>query len=532
MSVTQQLMKLGSFSIRLRPDAPSGALQAVAEGDSIIVTPTQLRPIEGFSDANILAAAIYHGVITGEPSATELRGYDAAWWLGTPEGAGYGVSGTTTRTAGTLTQWIGDLTTPAFAAGTVTNTTSHTATYKHLTYRERIDAACRAVGAEWIAQPDLTIDAGPTASLFVTTPTVIITDREEGQEGALRGLEAVEVRFASNIDQMATKVTVIGTGAGQTVNVTSSTGSTTFKDPRNNTAELERLVNAPTEAGTTASAVAASTLAQLNQVRRDVVATSRTSLVRRLVQPGDYVWGYNARTGVTDAANQVNYRGEVLAPMKLRVYGLTWPIEAGMGVYVRRAGATPTYTDLSDYVVHEEPMVRWDVGASPRSTSETNPATTGATAYTPSTAAVAARVATAGGVATYTPAVTATTTNPNLGSTAIAEGEYQVANGRCSGRATVITGGTGITAGSGSYRISLPVAAKFLTSTSVVCVGSGAVYLGNPSPTVNPVALDVSPGASTARLIGPGFEAGSTTGGGGLGLAGNAFWVTFDYPVA
>jgi hypothetical protein len=83
--------------------------------------------------------------------------------------------------------------------------------------------------------------------------------------------------------------------------------------------------------------------------------------------------------------------------------------------------------------------------------------------------------------ASYTPALTATTTNPSLGTTgALAEGGYcQVGTGSGSlvrGRAD-IQFGSGMSQGSGSYRISLPVAANTSRTTFTV-IGTASVYNG------------------------------------------------------
>lgn len=134
-------------------------------------------------------------------------------------------------------------------------------------------------------------------------------------------------------------------------------------------------------------------------------------------------------------------------------------------------------------------------------------------------------------VKTYTPTLTATTTNPNNGSTAIRDGEYEIIGGRCRGRATVYAQGSGIAAGSGSYRLSLPVPVAYLPNTSITPIGFGALYIGNPSAGMHPVVLDATPSTTTARILGEGFEAGSSLAG-GFGAAGNCLWIQFDYPIA
>lgn len=57
----------------------------------------------------------------------------------------------------------------------------------------------------------------------------------------------------------------------------------------------------------------------------------------------------------------------------------------------------------------------------------------------------------------YTPSLTASTTNPNLGSTGSTSGAYMQIGKMVYGRAKFTFGGTGISAGSGVYYLSLPI---------------------------------------------------------------------------
>lgn len=59
----------------------------------------------------------------------------------------------------------------------------------------------------------------------------------------------------------------------------------------------------------------------------------------------------------------------------------------------------------------------------------------------------------------YTPVLTAVTTNPNLGSTGGGVGSYARVQNYIVYRFAITFGGTGISAGSGVYKVSLPVTA-------------------------------------------------------------------------
>lgn len=397
MTVTERLMKPGTFSVRLREDFPWSASAAVDYFDHIVVTPTRLDPIAGFSDANILDAAIYTGVVTAKPSPRIFEGAGLAWWLGDDNGIGDLIDLTgVSHSASTLSTWITDLCPSSLTVGTVTNTglSTWSAFYQLMSPREAIDGVCRGLGAEYRVNPDFTIDAAKSPDLFVSTPTTVVTRKEEGQDGSYRGLEASLMVSSGDVSQYTTAVTAVAAGAGAAIPVSTSTGSTSYKDGLNNTLVRSRIANAPSDTTTTAATATANALVSMwNQVRRGLSLSSRTYTVTRFVRPGDYVYAYDQLAQLTDAANQITYRGELISPIKLRVYALTWPVERGMGVYARRSGATPTYTDLTDFVEWEDGTdVVWDVGTSARAANDTDAATAGSTAYLGANAEVASRL--------------------------------------------------------------------------------------------------------------------------------------------
>lgn len=84
----------------------------------------------------------------------------------------------------------------------------------------------------------------------------------------------------------------------------------------------------------------------------------------------------------------------------------------------------------------------------------------------------------AGDWLTWTPILTGTTTNPNIGSTASNVGRYQVFGKTVHWNITIISGGTGIATGSGQYELSLPITAKFSQYRSI---GSTWQYLDSPN---------------------------------------------------
>lgn len=396
MSVTQRLMKPGGFDIQLRPDTPYAVRAEIQSFDHVVITPSRLQgDVRGFSDSDVLGQALYTGVLTNRPSSYSLSGYDLSYWLATPDGLGDTLETPVTLSGGTLSQWITALCPSSLVVGTVTNTGLGTLsnTYHLISRREAIDAVCRYLGAEWRVNPNFTIDAAK--ALFVTTPTVVVTRNEEGPDGHLLGLDGSLVQVASDVEQYTTRA-LVAASQGSAVSVVGANGTTTYRDGRNNLVVMKRLVSAPTEPNSNSAALAAATVAQWNQDRREVSLSSRTHTIARNVKPGDWVWAYDINTGLIDTANEIAYRGRILNPAKVRVYALAWPIQAPMGVYVRRStGSAYVYTDISEWVVPDGGEVKWDVGLAPRALNDVSASMAGGSAYLGANADVAARAAAA-----------------------------------------------------------------------------------------------------------------------------------------
>jgi hypothetical protein len=81
MSVTEHLMRPGTWSLKFRPDVPVGTTKTIADlidessatgyGGHIVITPTRVDP-DAIGDAATLAAASYTGRIMKRPSRLSL----------------------------------------------------------------------------------------------------------------------------------------------------------------------------------------------------------------------------------------------------------------------------------------------------------------------------------------------------------------------------------------------------------------------------------------------------------------------------
>jgi hypothetical protein len=112
------------------------------------------------------------------------------------------------------------------------------------------------------------------------------------------------------------------------------------------------------------------------------------------------------------------------------------------------------------------------------------------------------------GSASYTPVLTASTTNPVLGTGAVASAKYLLWGGRMCSYWGNITAGSTFTAGSGQYFVSLPVAAG--SNPSVLTPGA-AMMRDNSAGTVLPGSAYLASSATTLSIVSPSGIIGSGT---------------------
>jgi hypothetical protein len=90
-------------------------------------------------------------------------------------------------------------------------------------------------------------------------------------------------------------------------------------------------------------------MAKHQALRRGIQLSSDAYDIGADIACGDTIYVWDPDRDLYDFANQVQYRGRLIFPLKARVYGKTWSVRRGMGVYFRD-GVTGAITDLSDYI--------------------------------------------------------------------------------------------------------------------------------------------------------------------------------------
>lgn len=358
--IHERHQRVGSFELKLDESCPTSVRAAVVQFGSLVVTPTVVDPRE-VSDADLLAAARFTGVVTAPPTDGEIAGWGWGWGLGgTDDHAGNAIEDTpveyTSVSLATALAALLPVTQPV-AAGTVTTTGLSTVSgsYAMASRWWVLQQLCALAGAEFVIRPDFTVDAAAPSILFptLTTPTVLLTtDPEPRDLAGLAGVELAKVTVSESWGQYATRVVVAGKSAdGAQIAVGGATaGSVPYVDGRGNALVAKRFVNAPATPDADVATMAQAVL-DLSTGRQSIALSARGD-VRSVLAPGDGVWVWSLEHGLVDTGNQIHYQAETVAPVLLRCRGMDWPVTQGMGVYYRAGSGA--YLDLTPYVEWED----------------------------------------------------------------------------------------------------------------------------------------------------------------------------------
>ena len=418
MSVTERVMAAGSWDLQLVEDAPRWLMEAIDVEASafgqLVILPVHLDP-RNHTDAGMLAVARYSGIYRRQEGDFRLSGVGAAILLGDEDGKGDIFEVPRSTANGYLTQWVESLRPISLSAGTTYSPGgSFTDTFYLVTAKKAFEAVCDKFGVEWRVTPQFTLDVGSIENLYGATPKLIIL-RDAGDGGRdttltgvrggsdwIRDLEDYTTKTIATVPDTEEVVTEQGDptwvwdaelGEDVMTDISAPTKTTVATDARivGATATtpdasipygrpsdgapviLDRLIESSAEEGTDGDpqTLANQQLGRFNRVRRELFVDGGKIDIGHLAPVGSYVWLYSPPV-VMDLGNPVQFRGRTTYPVKTRILGMTWPIQKGCGVYLRvwRGAATPTWHDLTDFVVWEDGDTKLEVGALPRPSSD------------------------------------------------------------------------------------------------------------------------------------------------------------------
>lgn len=378
MSVTQVLMGGGSWTVSFSDRLPQTIRDQIQPLDHIFIGPRNLLDLR-MSDANTIAAVKaaggYAGVILEIPDSLTLSGCDLSWWMGDADGRGpLKDTAIVAALAATTTNWLDQIfPVNGLTRGSTTNGTSFAGVSSPMSTRlEILNWICEQSDVEWIIRPDGAVDVGPSTTLFPapsTTSARVITREPASSEGTLEGVEAVQIDRSRDATAVVSRVVVVHSAdleEAKFATATATPSGVRWKDFAGSTPTDRSLRAAgPAIKATAAAAVASRMVARVSVDQKEALLTSRTYNVTSEVRPGDRVWVYDPGSALYDTANQLTFRGQVIAPIQMRVHSLTWPIDDNLGVYARLDGGA-TWIDLTPYVAFEEAEVAWEVTISGR----------------------------------------------------------------------------------------------------------------------------------------------------------------------
>ncbi|GEM_PF-1628165 len=374
--IREVLQGHGAFDLRLRPDTPADVVDQLVEFGHIVVTDAPVDP-DALGDTGMLAAARYSGVVYEVARRLDLSvgvaGHGLLIHLGDQDGKGDILEVGWTASPQNFTSWVTQLlgtiagTPSPLQPGTITAVAPPAAgelsrAFQFLNRRQILDYIVDYYSAAYRVRPDGKIDAGPESSVFRTTPQVVLAD-SAASDPQVEGLPATVLDVDWDAQDWTSRVVLFGEGQQEETVVvgTADAASNPYKDLFGNQLVRKRPVSSPITASPEATQIAQAQLNRFVNVAGDVTAATDHPHVQTLVQPGDRIWVWHPEGRLRDDAQQTIHRGQMLSPLVMKVYEVSWPVRDGMGVYYRTAAGS--YLDLTPFVVWESGQARLKVGA-------------------------------------------------------------------------------------------------------------------------------------------------------------------------
>lgn len=377
-------MSPGSWSVTLSPDTPRTILDALQYFQHIVISTGRHNPqLEGSS---LFTSGRFTGVITGLDFSSKkanqgiiLSGDTMATWLGNGSGVGPVIEGNNTPgSSGNGAQFT------SAAYSTVVNTLVGVSSLKVGTIYSMPTSATYTGGfiwttvakaltsfatqitqgalptqiAEWRANGNATVDFGPVASLYRTSPITAIVPNNPGMDMSIRGLDGV-AELIEDVKDYTTRTVVLASGSGAATavgaaNIGDVGGTNPYTDFYGNPIVMTRTISASGVSSVNATVSAQAALIPYTTPADQVRLSSTEYDIKGDLVCGDYVWLYDPDAGFIDTsgANEIVFRGERINPTKQRVIQVNWPVTSDMTVAYRDQHGN--WYDLTDYVQFED----------------------------------------------------------------------------------------------------------------------------------------------------------------------------------
>lgn len=366
----------GRFDLAL--DDPPEEIKALTSRAfaALIVTPAPIDHPDKIAYSSLLGLASYVGIHTGRDKArTTFSGYGPAWLLTLAKAASTASISSRPFYDGSNASWIrnnvlriGSSENNGITVGTIPSSAAGAKTGKVLagaTPLSILNDVCRRFGREWRVNPNGTLDAAVTATLYptATTPTALATPIGGGRDLNIAGLPAVAFDERDDWDDYTTTVTC--NDSDETHTGTDTLGSTPYVNPFDATSIISRRVTTSTTADTNTdcATVAAAQLGRYDQPQRNITLSTDAYSISDSVDAGDYIYVYDVENDLYNTANPINFGGRVIYPQTVRVFGVRDGCSSEKGYYLRSwNGSAQELHDLTPYVAFENHKVTLDLG--------------------------------------------------------------------------------------------------------------------------------------------------------------------------
>ena len=264
-------------------------------------------------------------------------------------------------------------------SGSITNPTTGTTTYTGDHYLESTFRAVKYVAehfdCEFYVDNEGFIYAGRPEVLFNghnNNPDAIIIRQGQGEDPNIEGFIPAGITTGFNAEEYVTKVELIPTGETKEVSMADASVSTNeYKDLFNANLKRIQVVKDASATQSNFQARANKALNEYNRLKKTVNVSLEGYDISGSFKVGDKIFIYDPEVGFEDTTSkaalesrdvhQVTYQGSTINPEKIRVVGMSYPVQDGMGVYYRNS-STGTITDLTDYVIFETGDISLEIG--------------------------------------------------------------------------------------------------------------------------------------------------------------------------
>jgi len=360
-SITERVMRAGSFRLDLKPGTPESVRSAVrsgvgleADGTSspthghIVVTVARLP-----ADVVTAPSGVYTGRLLSQDNTNTFSGVGLSGWLGVNGNTSPRVN-TETNTARNAQAVVTISLANGITAGSITPAGGPTvleSEFLMVTYAERLSAMARQLGYEWHVNTAGELNVADVADLYPATPAVMFTDRAGQLSTNTSGLRLIGSQARSPEIDASQRASVTRAVLSLDPQSTVETAAETVSyDLDGNPAVLHRHIDHLDGTAITGATLAATVQDRWSSPETDFSISVDGDRWRLFVNPGDLCYAWFPAAGIRNISRLVEL-GQATFPTLLRIQQIDWAPSEGDGVYFVPAPEQGQTVDLSDWFV-------------------------------------------------------------------------------------------------------------------------------------------------------------------------------------